>query len=350
MAARDGTGAQGSARSVTSCADCLAWGLTYAQGVCLACYNFAAARFGHARAECAACRAPGAAQARLLPAVLVPGPRGPRHRRTRCRAPGSCSPGSSPRSAATSCSSPTSTGRRLPHQPLRAAGVSRAARSSSPHRSPPVRAPPERSCRCCPICPAATGQRRCDLRSTPAPDNPWLAWALHLAHTTAEARGFDPAVRRSLNRNLVMLLATHVHGDQVRTSDFHRVIRNHGGALVHVIDVLSAMDVLHEDRPPVFDTWLAAKTEDLTPGIAEQTRGWAQLLRHGGPRRLPRHPEHRNGLPQRLSGSKTRPWCLTSGSGCRLVLVDEAAQDRSTPDPAVDRLESRHSGTRRTQL
>jgi DNA-binding Xre family transcriptional regulator len=33
---------------------------------------------------------------------------------------------------------------------------------------------------------------RVDLRSGPAPDNPWLAWALHLAHTMAEARGFDP--------------------------------------------------------------------------------------------------------------------------------------------------------------
>jgi len=41
VAARDGAGPK-IARSVTSCAECLAWGRAYAQGVCLACYNFAA--------------------------------------------------------------------------------------------------------------------------------------------------------------------------------------------------------------------------------------------------------------------------------------------------------------------
>ena len=35
---------------------------------------------------------------------------------------------------------------------------------------------------------------RVDLRRGPALDNPWLAWALHLAHVMAEARGFDPTV------------------------------------------------------------------------------------------------------------------------------------------------------------
>src|SRR6185312_10769567 len=34
-----------------------------------------------------------------------------------------------------------------------------------------------------------------------------------------------------------------------------------------------------------------------------------------------------------LLGSRIRPWCLTSGSSCRLVLVEEPAQDWSTPDP-----------------
>jgi hypothetical protein len=41
MVARDGAGPR-IARSVTSCAECLAWGWTHARGVCLACYNFAA--------------------------------------------------------------------------------------------------------------------------------------------------------------------------------------------------------------------------------------------------------------------------------------------------------------------
>lgn len=48
---------------------------------------------------------------------------------------------------------------------------------------------------------------RIDLRTGPAPDNPWLAWALYLAHTVAEARGWGPVVRRGMQRVLVMLLA-----------------------------------------------------------------------------------------------------------------------------------------------
>ena len=43
MGARDRDGSA-IRRRITSCVECLAWGMTYAQGVCLACYNFAAAR------------------------------------------------------------------------------------------------------------------------------------------------------------------------------------------------------------------------------------------------------------------------------------------------------------------
>ena len=38
-----------------------------------------------------------------------------------------------------------------------------------------------------------------------------------------------------------------------------------------------------------------------------------------------------------LRGPRTRQWSLITGLGCRLILVDESAQDRSTPDPAEDR-------------
>ena len=50
---------------------------------------------------------------------------------------------------------------------------------------------------------------RFDLRRGAAPDNPWLAWALHLAHITAEARGWQPVTRRGMQRVLVTLLAGH---------------------------------------------------------------------------------------------------------------------------------------------
>lgn len=288
MVARDGA-APKIRRSVTSCADCLAWGPTYAQGVCLACYNFAAARFEQRVGRCAACGRRVRlkrgycrlcwCQAREDRAVTA------HDARSRVVLAGSV--------AAVSC------------QQLFLADLYRpkAAPATAPRRrgakGRPLKAPPPLAVRpgqdgvqlpLLPDLPRTYRPAVVDLRSRAAPDNPWLAWALHLAHTVSEARGFDPAVHRALNRNLVMLLATHVDGDRVRASEFHRVIRNHGGALVHVIDVLAVMDVLHDDRPRVFDTWLAAKIEPMAPGIAEQARHWANVLRHGGPRRRARCP------------------------------------------------------------
>ena len=55
MVTRDGTGPK-VARTVTSCPECLAWGMTYAHGVCLACYRFATAAHGHHVGVCGACR------------------------------------------------------------------------------------------------------------------------------------------------------------------------------------------------------------------------------------------------------------------------------------------------------
>ncbi|MET8779002.1 integrase [Nocardia sp. NPDC004654] len=133
---------------------------------------------------------------------------------------------------------------------------------------------------------------RVDLRSSAPPDNPWLAWALHLAWTTAESRGFGLKVRSALNRNLVMLLATHADGELVRVSQFHSLVctRRGGGALVHVIDILSAMEILADDRPAVFDIWLAAKLDGLAPAIAHQAERWVRALHDGGPRQRRRAP------------------------------------------------------------
>jgi integrase len=288
MVARTGSGPK-IARSVTNCADCLAWGETYAQGVCLACYNFAAARFRQHVGICAACRR----EVRLKQGYC---------RLCWCQAR---------RDRAASATDARSAVVLAPYlaqvrgQQLFLADLYR------PHAQPrtvarrtgtkgrPFKPPPRIAVR-----PGVAGVQlllltdlprsyrpgSIDLRSEATPDNPWLHWALHLAHTAAETRGFNPTVRRALNRNLVMLLASHHEGDLVRVSDFHYLIRQRGnGALIHVIDVLSTMDVLLDDRPAVFDTWLESKTHALPRPIADQIRRWSFVLRHGGPRRRPRH-------------------------------------------------------------
>lgn len=290
MVARDGTGPK-VARSVTNCADCLAWGETYAQGVCLACYNFAAARFRQHVGICTACRREVRlkkgycrlcwGQARLDRAVTA----------TDARSSVVLAP-----YLAQVC------GQQLfladlyrPQAAPRTVPRRRGTKGRPPKPPPRIAARPgvegvqlllftdlPRTYR-----PGST-----DLRSGATPDNPWLHWALHLAHTAAETRGFDPTVHRALNRNLVMLLASHHEGDVVRVSDFHHLIRRRGGgALTHVIDVLSTMGVLLDDRPAVFDTWLESKTDGLPGPIAGQVRRWSHVLRHGGSRRRPRHPD-----------------------------------------------------------
>lgn len=287
MVARNGTGPK-IARSITSCAECLAWGFTYAQGVCLACYNFSA-RFHQQVRDCRACRrwvptkdeycrlcwcqaredraiTADDPRARVVLAPFLPDVR--YHQlffadtyRPQARLPGIArrhgAKGRPPKAP------PTVSGRPDPHgaQLVLFTDLPRTYRYAS-----------------------------VDMRSVAAPDNPWLTWALYLAHVMSETRGFAPTILRALNRNLVMLLTSHADEDTVRVSEFHRVLRNRNTSLVHVIDILSTIGVLVDDRPTVFDTWLETKLADLAPAVADHARSWAQMLRDGSPRQHPRLP------------------------------------------------------------
>ena len=286
MVARNGTGRK-ITRSVTSCAECLAWGLTYAQGVCLACYNFAARN--PVTGACAGC-------GRWLPV-----------KKQYCRLCW-CQARADRDALAADARSAVVLAPWLPqvsHHQLFFAGMDRrqarprvttrrlGARGRPPKPAPAVVTGP----RPAPVqlslfaaLPRAYRLGRIDLRSGPPPDNPWLAWALHLAHVMAETRGFDRVVHRELNRNLVMLLAGYASGDTIRVSDFHPVLTSAGASLAHTIEVLTAMGIVTDDRQATFDTWLHAKLDELAPAIAELAQRWARVLHDGSPRRRPRSP------------------------------------------------------------
>jgi integrase len=129
---------------------------------------------------------------------------------------------------------------------------------------------------------------RADRRTHPTLDNPWLAWALYLAHILAEARGFDPIVHDALDRTLVMLLAEHAAGDTIRYSDIHRAVRPRGNSAEHAARVLQQMGVLHDDRTRAIDSWIDRKLDTVAPAIARHVRAWALGLIDGGPRTRPR--------------------------------------------------------------
>lgn len=125
---------------------------------------------------------------------------------------------------------------------------------------------------------------RLDRRSTGVPNNPWLAWGLHLAHTLSEARGWTPVVRGALERVLVMLLSNHLEGERIRYSDFAPVVRRHGDSVKRTVEVLDAMGILLDDRENTFDVWLDRRLVNIAPGIQLEVRQWANTLGHGGPR------------------------------------------------------------------
>jgi integrase len=272
---------------VTSCTECLAWGLTYAQGVCLACYNFAARN--RLTDEWAGC-------GRRLPV-----------KNEYCRLCW-CQARADRDALAADARSVVVLEPWLPqvrHHQLFFAGMDRRqARPPAIARRPGVKGRPKKpppavvagpwpepvQLSLFAALPRAYRFGRIDLRTGPPPQNQWLARALHLAHVMAETRGFDPVVHRELNRNLVMLLADHASGDTIRVSDFHPVLSRAGASLAHTIEVLTAMGIVTDDRPAAFDTWLQARLDGLAPGIAGHARRWARVLHDGSPRRRPRSP------------------------------------------------------------
>lgn len=275
-------------RVVDSCAECLAFGLTYCQGVCLACYNFSARYREHA-GRCGACR-------RQLP--LKDG---------YCRLCW-CQARHDRDAAATDARSAVVLApwlARVRHHQLFFAGMER--RRATPRTTPrrygakgrPLKPPPpaagrpaSRSTQLALFVPGRDYRKvRFDLRRGGPPGNPWLAWALHLAHITAEARGWQPCTRRAMQRVLVSLLAGHRDGEAIAASAVHAVAIRHSLASQSAIEILAIMGVLTDDRPDLFTSWLDAKLAGLAAGLASEARRWALTLHNGGPRTRPRAPE-----------------------------------------------------------
>ncbi len=271
------------ANIVTSCPSCFSWGLTYRQGMCLACYKFS----GHRRliGDCGACGRreylnKGYCRLCWVQASLER-PTGPKTRLEPYV-------------------------RNVRHQQLFLTGVAgrpvprkhrESAEGFSLKPAPPVVGRPQVIWvqLALFVVPRRYRYGRVDLRWDPLPENQWLAWALHLAHTMAEARGFHQNTRHMLKQTLVMLLAEHRDGELIHSSDFHNVrghdVRGRNVSIRHTSEVLERMGVLLDDRPTTFEKWLADKLEGLAPGIRSETERWVRALHDGGMRTRTRSPK-----------------------------------------------------------
>lgn len=264
-------------RSVASCASCMGWGPPYAQGLCAPCYR---ARSCHEPGWCLACGRVQPlksgycqlcrCQARLLRPVrsneMIPFQRQVRHQQLFLTGlpSGKAKPG---------CASgrPATPGVAQPPESV-------SARPYSPWLQSPLFESPRRD--------YAYG--RFNLGRDPMPDNPWLAWGVRVAHTLAEAHGWDARIREHMRRILVVLLANHADGDMIRASDIHRVLAPRSDSVKRTYTVLRIMGLLLDDGPRIFDAWLERKLGTLAPMIARDAAGWANALHAGGPRAKPR--------------------------------------------------------------
>jgi integrase len=120
-------------------------------------------------------------------------------------------------------------------------------------------------------------------------NNPWLAWARHLAHRLAEARGWRRGIRVAVDRALVVVLSGHAAGDIVRYSELSPALRALDISVERTVDVLVEMGIFCDDRRPSFEDWLARKLDGFTARISRETERWLRTLQAGGPRSHPRN-------------------------------------------------------------
>jgi hypothetical protein len=84
------------------------------------------------------------------------------------------------------------------------------------------------------------------------------------------------------------LLAGHHDGETVSVSAVHLVARRHSVSSRQVTEILATMEIVAEDGPDLFSSWLDARLTGLAAGIAREARCWAVTLHEGGPRTAPR--------------------------------------------------------------
>lgn len=118
--------------------------------------------------------------------------------------------------------------------------------------------------------------------------NPFLAQARRSATKISEARGWSKGVMSYVDRALVIILSDHAVGDTVSYSELFPVIRRYGLSIERTIEALDDIGLFHDDRIDGFETWMASKLVEVSPGIRRDVESWIRTLRDGGPRSDPR--------------------------------------------------------------
>lgn len=126
------------------------------------------------------------------------------------------------------------------------------------------------------------------------PPIPALADALqHAVEDHGDRHGWNDELRDRTWRGIRTLLAIQdLPGSRIAWSDTQLLIPLGITSVQSVTDVLAAVGMLRDDRPPALHTWFAARTVGLPDPILHELGVWFQVLRDGSttpPRRKPRH-------------------------------------------------------------
>jgi site-specific recombinase XerD len=65
-------------------------------------------------------------------------------------------------------------------------------------------------------------------------------------------------------------------------------LRHFGLTITRTAEILDQLDLLDDDRVPVFESWLSQRLDGLADGIRRDVEDWLRTLRDGGPRSQPR--------------------------------------------------------------
>jgi integrase len=119
---------------------------------------------------------------------------------------------------------------------------------------------------------------------------PALEQARAIASQLGEARGWNPRIQAETARALAVMLASHLPGEKIPWSSVEPALRPRDLSVSRTAEILSIAGLLDDDRVRSLDTWTEGKLATLAPGIAACARSWADALRHGSSRSLPRSP------------------------------------------------------------
>jgi hypothetical protein len=170
--------------------------------------------------------------------------------------------------------------------------VRQHSRRGAPHKPPPEPAPAPATRWLQPgLFEASRDLTRFDEDNAADLRNPWLLWAIYLAHQRGEARGWKLGVRLGVRRGLIITLSGHAAGDTVRYSEIFPALRARSISVERAAEVLQEMGVLVDDRRPSFEGWLDRKLDGLADGIGQEAGAWLRTMRDGGPRSRPRSLE-----------------------------------------------------------